>query len=248
VDQNLSSGKPQPEAAFTTTHWSVVLNAAEAESPQAHAALSQLCEVYWYPLYVYIRRQGYNPVDSQDLTQEFFSRLLGRNYLRTIDREKGKFRSFLLAAMEHFLAKHWRDAHRLKRGGGQKIISLDETNAEGRYLIEPAIEATAEQMYERRWALTLIDLALKQLRSEFAAAKKLALFETLEPFLGGDRPDLTYSQAGAKLDMTEGAVKVAMHRLRARYGELVREEIAKTVSTPEEVDQELKYLIEVLGR
>jgi RNA polymerase sigma factor (sigma-70 family) len=248
VDENEPSGKPKAEAAFTTTHWSVVLNAAEAGSPQAHAALSQLCEVYWYPLYVYVRRQGYSPVDSQDLTQEFFSRLLGRNYLRSIDREKGKFRSFLLAAMENFLAKHWRDAHRLKRGGSQNIISLDDTDAEGRYQIEPAVQATAEQMYERRWALTLIELTLKRVRSEFAAAKKLPLFETLEPFLGGERPDLTYAQAGATLDMTEGAVKVAMHRLRARYGELLREEIAKTVSTPDEVDQELKHLIEVLGR
>jgi RNA polymerase sigma-70 factor (ECF subfamily) len=224
------------------------LNAAEAPSPEADQALSQLCEVYWYPLYVYVRRQGYNPDDGQDLTQEFFSRLLAGNYLRTIDRQKGKFRSFLLAAMEHFLAKHWRDSRRLKRGGGRAILSLDDESAEGRYQIEPSQEATPERMFERRWALMLIEEALQRLRAEFEAVKKVALFDALQPFLSGSQPDLTYASVGLKLDMTEGAVKVAVHRLRARYGELLRDEIAKTVSRPDEVDEELRYLIEVISR
>lgn len=243
-----TEGKPQPQAAFTTTHWSLVLNAADASSPAADRALAQLCEIYWYPLYVYARRQGHNPHDAQDLTQEFFRRLLEKNYLRTIDRQKGKFRTFLLAAMEHFLAKHWRDAHRLKRGGGQTIISLDDSTAEQRYRAEPAQESTAEHLYERRWALTLIEQTLRRLRQEFTEVKKLPLLEALQPFLSGDRPDLSYAQVGARLDMSEGAVKVAVHRLRARYGELLREEIAKTVSRPDEVDQELRYLIEVISR
>jgi RNA polymerase sigma factor (sigma-70 family) len=248
VNGEETTGKPKVEAAFTTTHWSVVLNAAEKTSPEADRALAQLCEVYWYPLYVYVRRQGYNADDAKDLTQEFFSRLLEKNYLRTIDRQKGKFRSFLLAAMEHFLAKHWRDSHRLKRGGGHTILSLDDDTAEGRYRIEPAQEATAERMFERRWALTLINQALERLRGEFLLAKRLPLFEALQPFLSGDRPDMTYAQSGAQLDMSEGAIKVAVHRLRARYGELVREEIAKTVASADEVEQELRYLIEVISR
>jgi RNA polymerase sigma-70 factor (ECF subfamily) len=241
------TGKPQPVAIFTTTHWSVVLNAVETARPGADKALGQLCEIYWYPLYVYVRRQGYNPDDAKDLTQEFFSRLLAGNYLRTIDRKKGKFRSFLLAAIEHFLAKHWRDSHRLKRGGGHSIISLDQ-DPESRYRIEPAQDATPECMFERRWAFTLIEQALRQLREEFVGAKKLLLFEALVPFLSGDRPDLTYAQVGKRLDLTEGAVKVAVHRLRARYGELVRAEISRTVASPDEVDAELRYLLAVISR
>ncbi|HZR20421.1 MAG TPA: ECF-type sigma factor [Verrucomicrobiae bacterium] len=240
--------KKQTNAAFTTTHWSVVLSAGEAESSAGQRALAWLCETYWYPLYVYVRRQGYGPDDAQDLTQEFFCRLLEKNYLRSIDRQKGKFRSFLLAAMEHFLAKHWRDSHRLKRGGGHLILSLDERGAEECYQMEPFAGLTAEHLYERRWALTLIEQALRRLRQEFAAADRSALLEALQPFLSADRADLTYAQVGSRLDMSEGAVKVAVHRLRARYGELVREEIGKTVASPEEVDQELRYLIEVIGR
>lgn len=242
------TGKPQAEAAFTTTHWSVVLSAADNSSPAANGALAELCEIYWYPLYVYVRRQGHNPDDAKDLTQEFFSRLLEKNFLRSVDRQKGKFRSFLLAAMEHFLAKHWRDTHRLKRGGGRTILSLDDHTAEERYRFEPAQPATAEDIYERRWALTLIDRALSRLRQEFSDAGKLALLEALQPFLSGDRRDLTYAQTGARLDLSEGAVKVAVHRLRARYGELVREEIARTVSKISEVDEELRHLIEVISR
>src|SRR2546430_570474 len=219
------SGQPRSGAAFTTTHWSVVLSAAEAASPGADEALAQLCEIYWYPLYVYVRRQGHNADDAQDLTQEFFSRLLAGNFLRSLDPKKGKFRSFLLAAMEHFLAKQWRDSHRLKRGGGHTILSLDDSSAEGRYRIEPAQEATAERMFERRWAFTVIEQALHRLREEFVNIGKVPLFEALQTSLSGDKPDATYAQLGARLDMTQGAVKVAVHRLRARYGELVRAEI-----------------------
>jgi RNA polymerase sigma factor (sigma-70 family) len=242
------SGKPNAGAVFATTHWSVVIGAAVESSPAAEQALSQLCESYWFPLYAYVRRQGHNPDEAQDLTQEFFKRLLAGNYLKTADPKKGRFRTFLLAAMEHFLAKQWRDARRQKRGGGQVLLSLDEQDAEARYLIEPAHEIAPEHLFERKWALTLIDRVFQRLKEEFVAANKLRLFEVLQPLLTGDRTDSTYAAIGTQLDMTEGAVKVAVHRLRARYGSLVREEIAQTVSSPDEVDQELNYLLQVLGR
>ncbi len=237
----------QPGAAFRTTRWSVVLHAAASESPEAAEAMSRLCSVYWYPLYAYVRRKGYKPEEAQDLTQEFFARLLAKNYLRTLDRQKGKFRSFLLAALEHFLAKEWRDANRLKRGGNHVILSLDQCDAENRYLVEAVDNVTAEHIYERRWALTLLNQAMNRLRDEFAGAGRLALFEALESSLTGEGANSTYAKLGAKLDMTEGAVKVAVHRMRSRYGELVRAEIADTVSATEDVDDELRHLLATLA-
>jgi RNA polymerase sigma-70 factor (ECF subfamily) len=245
--EDAHSAGPIPAGVFATTHWSLILTASEVESPAASDALSRLCKVYWYPLYAYVRRQGYNPDEAQDLTQEFFARLLAKNFLRTLDRQKGKFRSFLLAAMEHFLAKEWRDSRRLKRGGGQALISLDDTDAESRYQIEPAETMTAEKIYERRWALTLLEQAIQRLRGEFEAAGKHELFEVLQGFLSGDKTGISYAQAGLQLDMTEGAVKVAAHRMRQRYGELVRLEIANTVSVAEEVDDELRHLMAALS-
>ena len=242
------SEEPQNVAAFVTTHWSVVLSAGEGDSPDADQALARLCRIYWHPLYAYVRRQGHNPDEAQDLTQEFFARLLAKNYLRSLDRRKGKFRSFLLAAMEHFLAKEWRDANRLKRGGGKTILSLDDQDAESRYRIEVAETMTAERIYERRWAFTLLEQALHGLREELKQAGKAALFEALQGFLSGEKPDHTYSEVGARLNMTEGAVKVAVHRLRKRYGELLRLEIANTVSSPDEIDGELRYLLAVVSR
>jgi RNA polymerase sigma-70 factor (ECF subfamily) len=238
---------PIPAGVFATTHWSVIVCAGETESPLAAEALSRLCGVYWYPLYAYVRRQGHDPHEAQDLTQEFFARLLAKNFLRSLDRQKGKFRSFLLAAMEHFLAKEWRDSRRLKRGGGQTMISLDDQDAESRYLIEPVETMTAEKIYERRWAFTLLEQAIHRLREEFEAAGKRPLFDGLSGFLSGERTGSSYAEAGLKLDMTEGAVKVAVHRLRQRYGELVRMEIANTVSAPDEVDDELRHLMTALG-
>jgi DNA-directed RNA polymerase specialized sigma24 family protein len=241
------AGTPPQAALFRTTHWTVILNAADTDSPQASEAMSHLCTVYWYPLYAYVRRQGYQPAVAQDLTQEFLERLLARNYLRSLDRQKGRFRSFLLAAMEHFLAKQWRDANRLKRGGGQVIVSLDECDAEGRYVNDAVDEVTADRIYERRWALALLDQAMKNLREEFVAAGRLPLFEALEVYLTGERTEATYAALGTTLDMTEGAVKVAVHRVRARYGELVRAEIAHTVSRPEDVEDELRHLLSTLA-
>jgi RNA polymerase sigma factor (sigma-70 family) len=242
------SGGARGQGVFMTTHWTTVVSAGHPESAQGDEAMGRLCRTYWYPLYIYVRRQGYDADEAQDLTQEFFARLLARNFLRNIDRSRGKFRWFLMAAMEHFLAKEWRDARRLKRGGGQAVFSLDEVDAENRYRIEPEEPMTAERIYERRWAMMLLDQALQRLRGEFVEAKKAAVFEALQIFLSGERPDVTQEQAGERLGMTKGAVNVAVHRLRKRYGELLREEIAETVSSPDGVEEELRYLQKVLNR
>jgi len=243
---------PEPAASsgqqrfFVTTHWSVVLAAGRDSSPAATDALEQLCRAYWYPLYAYVRRKGYDADDAQDLTQEFFARLLARNYLSVADRHKGKFRSFLLGSLEHFLAREWTKAHAQKRGGGKTVLSLDETDAENRYLLEPAHELTAEKVFDRRWATTLLDQAMSRLREECVANHKGDLFGKVESLLSGEKGEACYADVAAALKMSEGAIKVAVHRLRQRYSELVRAEIAQTVATPEEAAEELRYLFTVL--
>jgi RNA polymerase sigma-70 factor (ECF subfamily) len=222
------------------------VQAGQTGSPGATQALSQLCRTYWYPLYAYVRRRGYNPDDAQDLTQEFFARLLARNYLIAADQRKGKFRSFLLGALEHFLAKEWRRTQAQKRGGGQPVFSLDETDAEGRYLLEPADELTPAKIFERRWATTLLEQAMNALRLEYLARGQGEVFAKLQDVLSGAGPSTSYSELGASLRMSEGAFKVAVHRLRKRYGELIRAQIAQTVAAPEEVEEELRYLSAVL--
>jgi DNA-directed RNA polymerase specialized sigma24 family protein len=243
----LSGGLPRTEAGvFATTHWSAILTAGDASSPRAQAALEALCRAYWYPLYVYVRRKGYAAEDAQDLTQEFFARLLARNYLNVADRNKGKFRSYLLGSLEHFLAREWTKAHAQKRGGGQAVHSLDETDAENRYLLEPAHELTAEKIFDRRWATTLLGQAMSRLREECVANHKGDLFGKVESLLSGEKGEASYADVAAALEMSEGAIKVAVHRLRQRYAELVRAEIAQTVATPEQADEELHYLFAVL--
>lgn len=234
-------------AQFVTTHWSVVLAAVDRSSPAAAQALAELCQTYWYPLYVYVRRKGYEVADAQDLTQEFFARLLEKHYMGSVDRRKGKFRSFLLASVEHFLAKEWTRAHRLKRGGGQTFIAWDGCDPEERYRMEPADNATAENAYERRWALTLLERAMVTLAADYAAAGKQQLFETLLPFLSGDDSAVSYAELAAALQMGEGAVRVAVHRLRQRYGEAVRAEISMVVQKPTEIEEELRHLFIALG-
>jgi len=208
--------------------------------------MDKLCRTYWYPLYAYLRRKGYSPHDSQDLTQGFFARLLARNYLNVADRNKGKFRSFLLGSLEHFLAREWTKAHAQKRGSGRPLLSLDEMDAEKRYQLEPVEELTAERIFDRRWATTLLNQAMTCLGAECAASNRGDLFESVRCFLSGEKGELSYGQVAASLNMTEGAFKVAVHRLRQRYGELVRAEIAQTVATQEEADEELRYLFTVL--
>jgi RNA polymerase sigma-70 factor (ECF subfamily) len=222
------------------------VEAGQSDSPKASQAMAQLCHTYWYPLYAYVRRKGYQAPDAQDLTQEFFARLLARNYVTGADRSRGKFRSYLLGTLEHFLAKEWRRAHAQKRGGGRAIFSLDEMDAENRYLLEPAHDLTPAKIFDRRWATILLDEAMARLAKECQADQKQDLFEAVKPLLSGDSAAGTYAEMGRSLNMTEGALKVAVHRLRQRYGELVRSEIAQTVADPKEVDQELHYLLAVL--
>jgi RNA polymerase sigma-70 factor (ECF subfamily) len=224
----------------------MILTAGDASSPEAKAALEALCCVYWYPLYAYVRRKGYAADDAKDLTQEFFARLLGRNYLSVADRNKGKFRSFLLGSLEHFLAREWTKARAQKRGGGRPLISLNELDAENRYLREPAHELTPEKIYDRRWATTLLQQSMSRLGEECVASGKSNLFGKVQNLLSGEKGEACYAEIAAALQMSEGALKVAVHRLRQRYGELVRAEIAQTVATPEEADQELHYLFAVL--
>jgi RNA polymerase sigma factor (sigma-70 family) len=231
---------------FVTTHWSVVQAAGDTELPQAREALEKLCRAYWYPLYAYIRRKGHEADAAQDLTQEFFARLIAKNYLSAADRHKGKFRSFLLGSLEHFLAREWSKARAQKRGGGQIVQSLDAENFENRYRAEPAHALTAEAIFERRWATTLLEQAMSRLRAESEERQKTELFGRLEPYLSGEKGEAPYASVAATLQMSEGAVKVAVHRLRQRYGELVREEIAHTVETPEEMEEELRHLFAVL--
>jgi RNA polymerase sigma factor (sigma-70 family) len=239
----VGEGRP----AFVTTHWSVVLSARRKDSPQSAAALETLCRTYWYPLYAYVRRQGHSPPDAQDLTQEFFARLLQKDYLKAAAREKGRFRTFLIVALKRFLANEWDRLRAQKRGGGQPLLSLDADLAEQRYRIEPAATATAERIFERRWALTLLDHTLQRLRDEFAAAGKADEFDRLKSCLTAERGEISYAEIAAALSLSEGAVRVAVHRLRKRFREVFREEIAHTVSSPEEIEGEVRYLMSVLA-
>ena len=230
--------------SFTTTRWSIVLAAKGGREP-AGDALAELCRVYWYPLYVFVRRQGHEPHDAQDLTQEFFARLLGKKWIESVERSRGRFRSWLLAAMKHFLANEWDRSRARKRGSGHAPLSLDATDAESRYAHEPADHASADKLYDRRWALTLLDQVLARLREEMAAAGKLAQFDALKFSLTGER--CAYAEIAITLGMSEGAVKVAVHRLRERYRDLIRAEIAETVATPEEIEEELRDLLAALS-
>ncbi len=232
----------QAGGRFASTHWSVVLAAGQLESPESNEALATLCRVYWYPLYAYARRRFDRSDEAQDLTQGFFAELLEKAYLQAVDPKRGKFRSFLLTAFKHYLAKERDRAAAQKRGGGRRPIPLDFQIGESRYLLEPADQQTPELVFERRWALTLLNQALTQLRQEFTNAGKQRLFEGLKESLMGDGSCRPYSQLAANLDMTELAVKVAIHRLRRRYQEVIRAAIAQTVASPDDIDDELRDL------
>jgi DNA-directed RNA polymerase specialized sigma24 family protein len=229
-------------AVFTNTHWSVVLAAGQGDTSQSAAALEKLCRTYWYPLYAYVRRQGQVPHDAQDLTQEFFARLLAGNYLQTVAREKGKFRSFLLAAMNHFLCDQRDRANAAKRGGGKVLILLDEEEAEGRYRADTSTPLSPDMIFEKRWATTLLQQAFEKLRQEFAASGKAEKFERLKVFLEDGTEPGDYAKLGSELGMAANTVAAAVHRLRERYRELVRAEIANTVARPEEIQEEMRHL------
>jgi DNA-directed RNA polymerase specialized sigma24 family protein len=233
---------------FTTTHWSVVLAAREGVSPQAAQALEKLCRLYWFPLYAHVRRKGHAAHDAQDLVQEFFARLLRGNFLENVGPRKGKFRSFLLASLNHFLSDEWDRARAQKRGGGETFISLDDQNAEELYLLEPESGAPAESMFDQRWALTLLAQALARLREEFASAGKSREFDRLKIFLSTPAGDGGYDAVAAELDMPVVTVGVKVHRLRQRYGELIRAEIAHTVAGPADIEEEMAHLFDAVGR
>jgi RNA polymerase sigma factor (sigma-70 family) len=244
-EETATESTPSRDGWFRTTRWTVVIAAGQS-SPQADAALAQLCQTYWYPLYVFIRRRGHDPEDAQDIVQGFFAQLLRKSYFRDAAREKGRFRSFLLMALKRYMANEWDRANRLKRGGGHEVISLDEAGMEIRFLTQPANEGSPEAACDRQWAMVLLDLVLKRLEAEFSAAGKTQLFEQLKGLLSGEKTATSYAELGQKLGLTEGAVKVAVHRLRQRYRELLREEIAHTVSSPEDVNDEIRHLFAAL--
>jgi RNA polymerase sigma-70 factor (ECF subfamily) len=231
---------------FATTSWSQVLAARDGTDTEARDALERLCETYWYPLYAYVRRRGHDPEAARDLTQGFFAELFENETLRQVEPSAGRFRSFLLACLKHFLS-HERDrAKTLKRGGGTSPISLDAAAAEKRYDREPAVDLTPEEVFERRWALTVVERALGRLRQEADEKGHPQRFIRLAVYLTGETPRLPYREVASELAMSEGAVKVAVHRLRRRFGELLRAEVAETLADPAETDQEVRHLLLVI--
>jgi RNA polymerase sigma-70 factor (ECF subfamily) len=232
---------------FITTRWSLVLSAARAPSPESQAALEDLCRAYWYPLYAYVRRRGRSPEDAQDLTQEFFYRLLGSDWIARADRTKGRFRSFLLRGLQNFLANEWQKVNRVKRGGGGEIVALVGLEAEERYQIEPVDLASADRLFERRWALTLLDRVLERLRTEQIQAGLETRFEVLRGTLVGEPVESGYRLLAQRFGVTESTVQSWVHRLRARYRELLQDEVAQTVASAEEIQDELRHLAQVLN-
>lgn len=243
-----TSGTGSRHGWFRTTHWSLVRSAGCTDEPLSRAALEQLCERYWTPVYSYVRSRGYDSEDCQDLTQEFFTYLIRDNRVARANQEKGRFRSFLLTSLKYFLSDQWDKRHAQKRGGGNNPISLHCDTGDSQYEREPVNEETPEQIYERRWALTLLENVLGRVREAYSSEGKAALFEVLHPCLVGERTEQPYTALAEKLGTTESAMKSAVHRLRRRYREILRAEIADTVCSQEEVDDELRYLFSVLAR
>jgi RNA polymerase sigma factor (sigma-70 family) len=231
---------------FPTTSWSLVLAAAADPSADSRTALASLCKIYWPPIYAFIRRNGYDRDQAQDFTQAFFAVLLEKNYLGDADPQRGRFRAFLLTAVKHFLANEWDRAHALKRGGSQIAVSIDPMQAESWYVPEAVDERTPESLFERRWALSLLEQVMVKLLVEFAGMGKAAYFDKLSHFLNGDPVANGYEALAAELGVSPGALRVAVHRIRRRYRELLRAEIAETVSTPAEIDEEIRFLLSAL--
>jgi RNA polymerase sigma factor (sigma-70 family) len=232
---------------FATTHWSVVLAAGQGGSRGSQTALEKLCCIYWPPLYAYVRRRKFSPEDAQDLTQEFFARFLAGNYLESVRQSRGKFRSYLLAALQHFLANEWEKARTAKRGGGLTALPLDDLGAENLYHLVASPDRTPEEVYDQSWALALLEQARNRLRDEYVAAGKDHRFKQLVAFLPGAALPLSYPEIARQLGLAEEAVRSEVSRLRKRYRELVRLEIAQTVATPAEIEEEVRYLIAVVS-
>lgn len=235
------------DARFRTTRWSLVHAAVDLQQGGSQAALSELCQSYWFPVYAYFRRRTGNASDAQDLTQEFFATALEKNYLSDANEDRGRFRTFLLTAAQRFLSKEWAKANTLKRGGGQRILSLDCSVGESLYAIEPVDDETPERTFERRWTLNLLEIVQQRLCDEYAASGKQQAYDLLKPHLTGADSAETYDRIAERLDCTVGAVKTSVYRMRVRYRELLRAEIAETVADPVEVDDEIKQLFASLG-
>ncbi len=231
---------------FLTTQWSKVLAAAEGASPDSAEALADLCRVYWYPLYAFVRRGGHSAHEAEDLTQEFFARLMERDWLKGVGPEKGRFRSFLVVCLRRFLANQWDASRAEKRGGGRPALSIDFREADDRYRLEPAHEMTADRIFERRWILTLLEQVLAALEDEFTQSGKKSLFDSLRVFLVVEHNAPPYAEVAGQLGISEGAVKTAVHRLRRRYRKLLRAEVAKTLADAGEVDEEIRRFFEAI--
>jgi len=247
MDSSDTAGAQGSGARFVTTHWSVVLVAGRADSTRSQNALARLCQTYWFPLYAYVRRRGHSPHDAEDLTQEFFARLLERHTLAIADPNRGRFRSFLLSTMNHFLAHEWEKLSAQKRGGGLRILSLDLARAEERYDLEPADNSTPDKLFDKHWATALLEEVLNQLEAEYQQADKAELFASLKQTLTGTGESQPYAILAARLSMNEAAIKVAVHRLRKRYRELLRVEITNIVADPAQAEDELRHLFTALA-
>jgi RNA polymerase sigma-70 factor (ECF subfamily) len=235
-------------AQIATTQWSQVLAARDGSETEARRALEGLCQTYWQPLYAYVRHQGASPDEASDLTQAYFTELLEKDLLADVDPAKGRFRAYLLATLRNFLSRDRTKAGRLKRGGGTSTLSLDMEAGEERYTVHPREKLTPEDIFEHRWAVTVLDRAMARLERDSSFTGGEEQFRSLKPYLTGDLPQLPYRQVAASLGMSEGAVKVAVHRLRKRFGEYLRLEIAETVVDPTDVDDEVRHLLEVVRR
>jgi RNA polymerase sigma-70 factor (ECF subfamily) len=241
------SSRPSAAAGFAVTRWSVVLSAGRSDDAGANEAIEELCQTYWRPIYTFICHRGHNPCDAQDLTQEFFARVFSKNCLGGVGPSKGRFRTFLLAALKHFLANEWDKANAKKRGGGRVFVSLSDRADGTPPPADPVDNQSADVLFDRSWALTLLEQVLARLRQEHLRDGKAEFFEQLKSTLTGERTSLPYSGIGARLGLSEGAVKVAVHRLRQRYRSLLREEIAHTVSSPEQIEEEIRALFAALS-
>ncbi|MEI2724691.1 MAG: sigma-70 family RNA polymerase sigma factor [Verrucomicrobiota bacterium] len=248
TSRHSSQSTSAPGDVFATTHWTVVLAAGKRSTPQSDHALEELCRTYWFPLYAYVRRRGYSKEDAEDLTQTFLARFLEKNYLAGLSAERGRFRAFLLASLKHFLANEWDKSQRQKRGGGVTLLSLDWQTADTQFQIAATTEPSPEQAFDREWALALLACVIERLRAECVADDNGRWFAVLKPYLTVGKSAIPYPQAAAELGVSEGAVRVAVHRLRRRYREVLRDEIAQTLSDPANVAEEMQALFSAFRR
>ena len=247
TSEHSSQPSSAPGDIFATTHWTVVLAAGRRHTPQSDAALEELCRTDWFPLYAYVRRRGHTKEDAEDLTQAFFARLLEKNFLAGVDNEKGKFRAFLLAALKHFLANEWDKSQAQKRGGGSLPLSLDWQTADTKFQVAATSEPSPDQAFDREWALALLAKVIERLESECAAEGKAKIFAQLKRFLTAGTGGAAQSEVAKTLGLEEGAARVAIHRLRKRYRQLLREEISQTLADPAQVDEEMRALFGAFG-